>query len=115
MTAALGAICLLTSLAACISGNSPGSSPAAGTATSARVSSTLAGAADGAASAKANNGLIAFMRPGAVGEYDIWVVRPDGTGLHRLTDLSFGVCFLTAADQGDLRPYGRKHQPGPPG
>jgi hypothetical protein len=26
------------------------------------------------------------MRPGAVGEYDIWVVRPDGTGLRRLTE-----------------------------
>ena len=31
------------------------------------------------------NGLIAFMRPGKVGEYDLWVVRPDGTGRHRLT------------------------------
>jgi TolB protein len=26
------------------------------------------------------------MRPGTVGEYDIWVVRPDGTGLQRLTE-----------------------------
>jgi Tol biopolymer transport system component len=31
------------------------------------------------------NGLIAFMRPGKVGEYDIWVTRPDGRGLRRLT------------------------------
>jgi hypothetical protein len=33
----------------------------------------------------AKNGLIAFMRPGQVGEYDIWVVRPTGKGLRRLT------------------------------
>jgi len=26
------------------------------------------------------------MRPGAVGEYEIWVVRPNGTGLRRLTE-----------------------------
>lgn len=31
------------------------------------------------------DGLIAFMRPGKVGEYDIWVVRPNGSGLRRLT------------------------------
>jgi Tol biopolymer transport system component len=35
---------------------------------------------------KPRNGLIAFMRPGTVGEYDIWVVRPDGTGLRRVTE-----------------------------
>jgi len=40
----------------------------------------------GAANVKPRNGLIAFMRPGTVGEYDIWVVRPDGTGLRRLTE-----------------------------
>jgi Tol biopolymer transport system component len=34
---------------------------------------------------RARNGLIAFMRPGKVGEYDIWVTRPSGTGLRRLT------------------------------
>jgi Tol biopolymer transport system component len=34
---------------------------------------------------RAGNGLIAFMRPGTVGEYDLWVVRPSGTGLRRLT------------------------------
>jgi Tol biopolymer transport system component len=33
----------------------------------------------------APNGLIAFMRPGQVGEYDIWVVRPNGHALRRLT------------------------------
>ena len=33
----------------------------------------------------ADNGPIAFMRPGQVGEYDIWVVRPDGRELRRLT------------------------------
>jgi Tol biopolymer transport system component len=38
------------------------------------------------ANAKPRNGLIAFMRPGTVGEYDIWVVRPDGTGLRRVTE-----------------------------
>src|SRR5205085_4416426 len=31
------------------------------------------------------NGLIAFMRPGTIGEYDLWAVRADGTGLRRLT------------------------------
>jgi Tol biopolymer transport system component len=34
---------------------------------------------------RARNGLIAFMRPGKIGEYDIWVTRPNGTGLRRLT------------------------------
>src|SRR5689334_15465052 len=34
---------------------------------------------------RVHNGLIAFMRHGTVGEYDLWVVRPDGTGLRRLT------------------------------
>ncbi len=33
----------------------------------------------------AKNGLIAFMRPGKVGEYDLWVVRPSGKGLRPLT------------------------------
>src|SRR5438045_2555767 len=47
-------------------------------------------AAEGAASAgqqkaSATNGLIAFMRPGQVGEYDLWVVRPNGRALRRLT------------------------------
>jgi TolB protein len=37
------------------------------------------------AGAPARNGLIAFMRPGKVGDYDIWVVRPNGRGLRRLT------------------------------
>src|SRR6476661_8251555 len=81
MTAALGAVCVLTTLTACSSGN-----PAARTAASATASSTLAGAAAGTVSAKPRNGLIAFMRPGTVGEYDIWVVRPDGTGLRRVTE-----------------------------
>jgi Tol biopolymer transport system component len=31
------------------------------------------------------DGEIAFMRPGSVGEYDLWIVKPDGTGLRRLT------------------------------
>jgi Tol biopolymer transport system component len=30
-------------------------------------------------------GSIAFMRPGQIGEYDLWVVRPNGSRLHRLT------------------------------
>jgi TolB protein len=62
------------------------SSAAARTAASAAASSTLAGTAAGAAGAQPRNGLIAFMRPGTVGEYDIWVVRPDGTGLRRVTE-----------------------------
>jgi len=33
----------------------------------------------------ARDGLIAFMRPGQAGEYDVWVARPTGKGLHRLT------------------------------
>ena len=86
MTAALGAICVLTTLTACSPGNPATSSPAARTAASATASSTLAVTAAGAASAKPRNGLIAFMRPGTVGEYDIWVVRPDGTGLRRVTE-----------------------------
>jgi Tol biopolymer transport system component len=86
MTAALGAVCVLTTLTACSSGDPATSSPAARTAASATASSTLAGAAAGTVSAKPRNGLIAFMRPGAVGEYDIWVVRPDGTGLRRVTE-----------------------------
>ena len=47
----------------------------------------LAAEAAGAprAAAAARNGLIAFMRPGKVGDYDIWVVRPNGRGLRRLT------------------------------
>jgi Tol biopolymer transport system component len=40
----------------------------------------------GATSATARNGLIVFMRPGTIGEYDLWSVRPDGTGLRRLTE-----------------------------
>jgi Tol biopolymer transport system component len=32
------------------------------------------------------NGLIAFMRPGTIGEYDLWATRADGTGLRRLTE-----------------------------
>jgi Tol biopolymer transport system component len=43
-----------------------------------------AAAIDSGASSR-HNGLIAFMRPGKVGEYDIWVTRPNGTGLRRLT------------------------------
>ena len=39
----------------------------------------------GTANVKPRNGLIAFMRPGTVGEHDIWVVQPDGTGLRRVT------------------------------
>ena len=87
MTAALGAVWVLTTLTACSSGNPATSSPAAGTAAaSATASSTLAGAAAGTVSAKPRNGLIAFMRRGTVGEYDIWVVQPDGTGLRRVTE-----------------------------
>jgi dipeptidyl aminopeptidase/acylaminoacyl peptidase len=36
------------------------------------------------------NGLIAFMRPGTVGDYDVWAVRPDGTRLRRLTRSPLG-------------------------
>ena len=88
MIAALGIICVLTgfSLTACSPGSPAASGPAAGTATSDTASSTPAAAAAGTVNVKPRNGLIAFMRPGAVGEYDIWVVRPDGTGLRRLTE-----------------------------
>jgi len=91
MIAALGAIGVLTGfgLTACSpgSGGSPATSgPAAGTATSGTASPTSAATAVGAANVKPRNGLIAFMRPGTVGEYDIWVVRPDGTGLCPLTE-----------------------------
>ena len=86
MIAALGAVCVLATLPACSSGNPATSSPAATTAASATASCALAGTAVGAASVKPRNGLIAFMRPGTVGEYDIWVVRPDGTGLRRVTE-----------------------------
>jgi Tol biopolymer transport system component len=60
-------------------------------ATSAVLAIGLGLAAQGAASpaqqnaTSANTGLIAFMRPGQVGEYDIWVVRPNGRALRRLT------------------------------
>jgi Tol biopolymer transport system component len=52
---------------------------------------TVAVAAAGAVSSHAlnqssrRNGLIVFMRPGTVGEFDLWVTRPDGTHLRRLT------------------------------
>ena len=77
LIAALGAICVLTTLTACSPGDPATSTPAARTAASATASATLAGTAAGTASAKPRNGLIAFMRPGTVGEYDIWVARPD--------------------------------------
>ena len=32
------------------------------------------------------DGRIVFMRPGTIGEYDLWAVRPNGTGLRRLTE-----------------------------
>jgi Tol biopolymer transport system component len=91
MIAALGAICVLTgfSLTACSPGSpaSPATNgPVAGTAASGTAPPTPAATAVGTANVKPRNGLIAFMRPGTVGEYDIWVVRPDGTGLHRLTE-----------------------------
>jgi len=31
------------------------------------------------------SGSIAFMRPGEIGQYDAWIVRPDASGLRRLT------------------------------
>jgi len=61
------------------------SSPAARTAASATASSTLAGAAASTANAKPRHGLIEVIRPGTVGEYDIWAVRPDSTGLRHVT------------------------------
>lgn len=33
----------------------------------------------------AHGGVIVFMRPGKIGEFDLWIVRPDGKGLRRLT------------------------------
>ena len=86
MIAALGAICVLITLTACSSANPATSSPAARTAASATAPPTLPGTAAGTASVKPRAGLIAFMRPGTVGEYDIVIVpfafylfRPLGT------------------------------------
>jgi WD40-like Beta Propeller Repeat len=39
----------------------------------------------GSPEAGARNGAIVFMRPGEIGDYDLWVVRPDGSGLRQLT------------------------------
>jgi Tol biopolymer transport system component len=83
MIAALGVLTGL-GLTACGPGSPATTSPATRTVTSATASPTRAAMAAG--NAKPRDGLIAFMRPGAVGEYDIWVVRPDGTGLRRLTE-----------------------------
>ena len=86
MIAALGAICVLITLTACSSANPATSSPAARTAASATAPPALLGTAAGTASVKPRAGLIAFMRPGTVGEYDIVIVpfafylfRPLGT------------------------------------
>ena len=54
------------------------------------VSCVTAVAASGVAAGTGNagsagNGMITFMRAGTVGAHDIWVVRPDGSGLRRLT------------------------------
>jgi TolB protein len=46
---------------------------------------THAGVATQRQLASQAGGSIAFMRPGEIGEYDDWAVRPDGTGLRRLT------------------------------
>jgi Tol biopolymer transport system component len=55
------------------------------TAVSLGALATLAPArpADGRTSRQSQ--FIVFMRPGVIGEYDLWVVRPDGSGLRRLT------------------------------
>jgi Tol biopolymer transport system component len=45
----------------------------------------VVGGQGSAAAPPARDGLIAFMRPGQVGEYDVWVVRPNGRGLRQLT------------------------------
>lgn len=44
-----------------------------------------AGGASSRAIAGKSGELISFMRPGRLGEYDLWAVRPDGSGLRRLT------------------------------
>src|SRR5947209_5303368 len=49
----------------------------------------MAGIATGKGQAHAADlpdGRIVFMRPGTIGEYDLWAVRPNGTGLRRLTE-----------------------------
>ena len=48
--------------------------------------------ARGAAASKANTptGLIVFMRPGEIGAFDVWVVRPDGRRLRRITTSPMG-------------------------
>ena len=43
------------------------------------LAAALGSSTSGATAVAARDGLIAFMRPGKVGEYDIWVVRPDGS------------------------------------
>ena len=39
----------------------------------------------GAGKARPGNGLIVFMRPGEIGAFDVWIVRPDGSHLRRVT------------------------------
>ncbi len=39
----------------------------------------------GAGKARPGNGLIVFMRPGEIGAFDVWVVRPDDSHLRRVT------------------------------
>jgi Tol biopolymer transport system component len=45
----------------------------------------LGTSSEASTSSAARDGLIAFVRPGAVLSGDIWVVQPNGTGLRRLT------------------------------
>jgi Tol biopolymer transport system component len=73
-------------LAACGSSASSGSAAS----TAGPVAKSAATPATTAPASTANTDLIAFMRPGQVGEYDIWVVHPDGGALRRLTSAPAG-------------------------
>jgi Tol biopolymer transport system component len=58
---------------------------ATGACTTAVALPLMAGAATQTHPGGRASGSIAFMRPGEIGQYDVWVVRPDGSGLRRLT------------------------------
>jgi Tol biopolymer transport system component len=78
-TALIASLATAAALTGCGGGDKSPAAPS-GSAPSAQVSGGGHSAGGGG-----HSGLIAFMRPGEVGEYDIWVVRPSGDGLRRLT------------------------------
>jgi Tol biopolymer transport system component len=50
-----------------------------------RQANAASDVAVGAGTASPRDGLIVFMRPGEIGAFDVWVVRPDGSRLRRVT------------------------------